>query len=360
MVSGWAGSTRAAPRVPGLAARLPLDNNGSARHHFQNHDFVWSESLVVMMSRAMGDIDVGLLRVFEAVLAERHITRAARRLNVTQSAVSNSLARLRRLFDDELFVRTPDGMQPTDTALSIAEPVAAALDAIRTALAVKLPFDPATDEATFTLGLSEYAEMVLAPPLVTRLGSTAPGIRLVVRHVERGDGLRLLDEGLIDLTAGVLPAPRPHMLAETLADDDMATLMRRGHPAAARLDFARYLDHGHLLVSARGATVGAIDRLLEAQGQARRLVAVVGHLSAVPPILRDSDLLCTMAGRLVRDLARIHDLAWAPTPMALKPLRLSMIWHRRQDRRPGHIWLRQQLRQTAAGLEKTFATPPET
>lgn len=309
----------------------------------------------------MGDIDVGLLRVFEAVLAERQITRAARRLNITQSAVSNSLARLRRLFDDELFVRTPDGMQPTTTALSIAEPVAAALDAIRTALAVKLPFDPARDAATFTLGLSEYAEMVLAPALITRLGRAAPDIRLVVRHVERGDGLKLLDDGLIDLTAGVLPGPRPHMLAAALLDDDMATLMRRGHPAAGRLDFAAYLAHPHMLVSASGATVGAIDRLLEAEGHRRHLAAVVGHLSAVPPILKDSDFLCTMAGRLARGLAASHDLAWAPTPMTLKPLRLSMIWHRRQDRQPAHLWLRDQLRETAAGLaEKNFEPAAET
>ncbi len=311
------------------------------------------------MSRAMGDIDVGLLRVFEAVLVERQITRAARRLNITQSAVSNSLARLRRLFDDELFVRTPDGMQPTATALSIAEPVAAALDAIRTALAVKLPFDPARDETTFTLGLSEYAEMVLAPALITRVGRAAPGVRLVVRHVERGDGLRLIDDGLIDLTAGVLPGPRPHMLAATLLDDDMSTLMRRGHPAAGRLDFAAYLAHPHILVSASGATVGAIDRLLEAEGQVRHLAAVVGHLSVVPPILKDSDFLCTMAGRLARGLAAAHGLAWAPTPMTLKPLRLSMIWHRRQDRQPAHVWLRGQLRETAASLAEKNSEGPQ-
>lgn len=302
------------------------------------------------MSRTMGDIDVGLLRVFEAVLAERQITRAARRLNVTQSAVSNSLARLRRLFDDELFVRTPDGMQPTATALSIAEPIAAALDAIRTALAVKLPFDPAHDEATLRLGLSEYAEMVLAPALITRVVRAAPGVRLVVRHVERGDGLGLIDDGLIDLTAGVLPAPRPHMLAATLLDDDMATLMRRGHPAAGGLDFAAFLAFPHILVSASGAMVGAIDRLLEAEGHRRHLAAVIGHLTAVPPILTDSEFLCTMPGRVARALAAAHDLAWAPTPMTLKPLRLSMIWHRRQDRQPAHIWLRDQLRATAAGL----------
>ncbi len=296
----------------------------------------------------MGDIDVGLLRVFEAVLAERQITRAARRLNITQSAVSNSLARLRRLFDDELFVRTPDGMQPTDTALSIAEPVAAALDAIRSALAVKLPFDPARDEANFTLGLSEYAEMVLAPDLITRLARIAPGVRLAVRHVERGDGLRLIDDGLIDLTAGVLPAPRPHMLAATLLVDDMATLMRRGHPASGRLDLATFLAYPHILVSASGARAGAIDRRLEADGQQRHLAAVVGHLSVVPAILGRSDYLCTMPGRLVRGLAADHGLDWAPTPLALRPLKLSMIWHRRQDRQAAHLWLRDQLHAAVA------------
>ncbi len=308
------------------------------------------------MSRRMGDIDVGLLRVFEAVLVERQITRAARRLNITQSAVSNSLARLRRLFDDELFVRTPDGMQPTATALSIAEPVAAALDAIRSALAVKLPFDPARDEASFALGLSEYAETLLAPALITRLARSAPGVRLVVRHVERGDGLRLIDDGQIDLTAGVLPAPRPHMLAATLLDDDMATLMRQGHPAAGRLDFATYLSHPHILVSASGARSGAIDRLLEAEGHQRHLAAVVGHLSVVPAILQDSDYLCTMPGRLVRGLAAAHRLDWAPTPMTLKPLRLSMIWHRRQDRQPAHLWLRGELDETAKTLAQAAKT----
>jgi Bacterial regulatory helix-turn-helix protein, lysR family len=139
-------------------------------------------------------LDLNLLRIFEALMAERHITRAAARLGLTQSAASNALGRLRAAFEDDLFQRTPTGMEPTALARELAGPVGAALDAVRAAVALNRPFDPAHAEESFTLGMSDYAEFVLAPPLIAALRARAPGVSVVVRHVDREVVTALLDD----------------------------------------------------------------------------------------------------------------------------------------------------------------------
>ena len=141
----------------------------------------------------IGRLDLNLLRVFEALHAERHVTRAGARLGLTQSAVSNALKRLRLVFQDDLFQRTPRGMEPTALARELASPVATALDAVRAALDLNRPFDPARAQETFRIGVSDQAEFVLGPPLVGILGREAPGVTLVFRHADRDVALALLD-----------------------------------------------------------------------------------------------------------------------------------------------------------------------
>jgi DNA-binding transcriptional LysR family regulator len=297
------------------------------------------------MEPRIGDLDLNLLRVFEALLADRQVTRAARRLNLTQSAVSNALARLRRLFDDELFVRTHAGMAPTALASEIAGPIAAALDNVRTVLGVKVPFDPAATTATFSLAMSEHAEAAVAPRLIARLRREAPGSRLVIRHAEKADALDLLNEGAVELAAGVLPKAPPHMTVARLMADRLVTLMRADHPAAGRLTRERYLAFPHVLISAVGRQSGAIDRLLGQQGLSRQLPAVVGHLAAVPPLLLTSDFLCTLPERLALIVAKPFGLAIKATPLEIPPIPVYMLWHNRHDRQPASLWLRGLLRE---------------
>jgi DNA-binding transcriptional LysR family regulator len=300
-----------------------------------------------------GRIDLNLLRVFEAVMAERHVTRAARRLGLTQSAVSNALARLRGVFADELFVRTPAGMEPTALARELEGPVGAALDAVRGALSVLVPFDPATAETAFALGVSEYAEVVLGPPLVARLREEAPGASVAFRHADRADAFDLIERDAVQLALGVLPEPPAHMTRVMLLKDGFATLMRPGHPCAeGPFGLDRFLEFPHLLVSPTGARTGAVDRALERIGRHRRLAVIGAHLASAAPMLLSSDLLCTAAERLALPLAAAHGLVARATPAEAEPVRLAMVWHRRYDRLPAHAWMRRTVAALAEDLSR--------
>lgn len=297
----------------------------------------------------LNQLDLNLLRIFDAVMGERSVTRAGLRLGLSQAAVSNALNRLRAAFEDELFLRGPAGMEPTALARELAEPIRAALGNVAAALALRLPFDPAASDHTFLLGMSDHAEFVLGPPLICRLRRDAPGTSVTIRHADRQDALDLLDLDKIELAVGVLPDPPPRMVRQILFREPLVVLMAAHHPAAdgARFELETYLAHPHLLISATATREGAIDRLLAAMGRQRRLAAVASHLLAAPPMLLGTDLFCTMLERVARPLATAFGLAVRPLPLECEPARTGMIWHRRHDQRPAHVWLRRLVAELA-------------
>lgn len=297
----------------------------------------------------LSGLDLNLLRVFDAVMRERHVTRAAFRLGLTQSAVSNALARLRLAFGDELFVRRPGGVEPTALATDLDPPIAAALGQVRAALALKLPFVPATASVHFALGMSEYAEAVLAAPLVAALSAQAPGCTLTIRHVDRVDAETLLERGDISLALAVLPEELPaHFTRILLLPDGFATLMRPGHALAGEeLTLARFAAFPHLVVSPNGSRRAALDEPMRAAGHPRRVTVTCGHFLAVADILLASDLLCSMSARMGERIAATRGLAVRPTPVEARHLRLSMAWHRRDEMHPAHVWLRRLLQALA-------------
>lgn len=298
-------------------------------------------------------LDLNLLRVFEALWAQRHVTRAAARLGLTQSAASNALRRLRGAFGDDLFQRTPAGMEPTALARELAGPVGAALDAVRAAAALNRPFDPARAEEGFTLGMSDYAEFVLAPPVIAALRARAPGVSVVVRHVDREVVTALLDEDRAHLAVGQLPEPPTRMTRIMLLRDELVVLMRPNHPAAREgLDLEAFLAWPHLLVSAVASREGAVDQALAGLGRSRRLAVVASHYLAAAPILRGSDLLCTTARRIAVPLAGAFGLVLLPVPaaLALGSQPTSLVFHNRYAQRPAHRWLRALITETARRL----------
>ncbi|WP_207459500.1 LysR family transcriptional regulator [Azospirillum sp. SYSU D00513] len=285
--------------------------------------------------------DLNLLRVFEAVFQERSVTRAAQRLHLTQSAVSNALTRLRGAFGDDLFMRSAAGMEPTALAEEMYGPIRSALEGVRAAVALNLPFEPARAAASFTLGMSDHAELVLGPPLIASVARDAPAVELTIRHCDKGTAFELLDSGAIQIAVGMLPEAPARMTRILLPRDPLVTLMRDGHPAAeGAFDLERFLAFPHLLVSATAGRVGAIDRALAEAGRRRDLRAVVSHLLVAGPILQQSDLFCTMPEQVARSLAGAFGLAVRPAPLPVPLSRMSMIWHNRHDRQPAHLWLR--------------------
>lgn len=305
----------------------------------------------------LAGLDLNLLRVFDAVARERHVTRAAERLNLSQPAVSNALARLRVALNDELFMRRPGGVEPTALALNLAGPVAEALDRLAETLVTQAPFDPATASRVFPIALSEYAEAVLAPPLLAAMAREAPGCMAVISHADRTNADALLDSGAAQLAIGVLGEPTALYTRVMMLPEDFRVIMRAEHPLAeGTLDVARYISVPHLLHSPNGSRIGAVDEELAKTGQRRRLGAVVAHLATVPQILQQTDMIMTLSGRLARMLGEVHGLACRACPLEIRHMRLSMIFHRRFEADAGHAWLRRLL----LNLAREAAAVPET
>jgi LysR family transcriptional regulator, mexEF-oprN operon transcriptional activator len=292
----------------------------------------------------LSSLDLNLLRVFDAVARERHVTRAAQRLHLSQPAVSNALTRLRQALNDELFLRRPGGVEPTELALSLAQPVAEVLDRLRETLASHAPFDPASSDRVFTAGLSEYAEAVLAPPLLAHLAVEAPGCLLAIRHADRVNALQMLEQDEAQLVIGMLGEPPSLYTRLRLLPEAFVVLMRPGHPLAeGEMTVERFAAWPHLLHSPNGSLDGALDQPMREAGFPRRLGAVVAHLSAVPAILMQTDMVMALSRRLARQLATSQGLVLRPCPVEVPHMRLSLIFHRRFEADQGHAWLRRLL-----------------
>jgi DNA-binding transcriptional LysR family regulator len=243
-------------------------------------------------------------------------------------------------------------VEPTALALSLAQPVAEALDRIAEALGTRTPFDPATATRVFPVAFSEYAEAVLAPPLLARMAAEAPHCLLAVRHADRTNWEAVLEDGAT-LALAVLPEPPTIYTRLRLLPEAFCTLMRPGHALAeGALTLERFVAVPHLLHSPNGSREGALDAALAEAGVARRLGAVVAHLSAVPEILRRTDMVVTLSARLAREMAAAHGLICRDPPVEVRHTRLSLVFHRRFEADAGHAWLRRLL------LALARETPP--
>lgn len=315
-------------------------------------------------------IDLNLLRVFNVVFEERNLLRAAKRLNLSQSAISHALARLRYAIDDDLFVRSATGMVPTPRALAMAAPLRNALDQISGAIGGE-PFEPSTTAREFVLAATDYITVLLMGELAADLESQAPFANLVVRPSTRIDLAGQIDLGRIDIAIGVyaeIPARFRSMRLWTQVD---SLVMRHAHPLCdAVLDKKALLDYPLLAVSLGGNEEGAVDGYIAERGLARqsemfdrqsmedalvpdvpRVRMQVAHALAVPTLLRNSDMLAVLPSPLGRLFAREHDLAAVALPYTSRPVEVHAIWHERNDADPAHAWFRERL----AGLAPALA-----
>ena len=302
-------------------------------------------------------IDLNLLVAFDALIAERSVTRAGARIGRTQPAMSAALSRLRALLDDELFVRSPKGLQPTPRALDLAEPLSRALAEIQRTLEFTQAFDPTTSAATFGLGLSEHPAYVVLPALVERLRSAAPAVTLRVRSfTDRDDALHLLDAGEVDVAVGVAATTSPgRILTRPLFEDRFVCVLRKEHPAAAApLTLDAFLNLSHLLVSPENERFGRVDAALAKQGLKRRLALTLPQMYAAPLLVARSDMIATLLSRVVAGSGQSEALDVLEAPVDLDPVTFLMAWHRRNDAHPAQRW----FRETMAGLSDSLALTP--
>lgn len=288
----------------------------------------------------IGEIDLNLLRVFDAVLRERGVTAAAVRLGLTQPGVSNALGRLRAVFRDPLFVRGPSGMDPTPFARELAEPVRQSLALLESALALGSGFDPATSTRAFRFYMSDLGQVEFLPPLVERVRVVAPAVRLEALALDLEDIGSALAAGTIDLAVGFLPGLDAPIRRQALFRDAYVCLMRTHHPAAgARLTRKAFLDASHALVSYRGGH-RVIEEALERAGLARRIALRVPHFTVVPMVLERTDLILTLPARVARVYERSGKFVSLAPPVAIPPADVALHWHERFDGDLGNRWLR--------------------
>lgn len=291
----------------------------------------------------LAGIDLNLLTSLDAILDERNVTRAAKRLGVSQPAVSHSLRRLRELLGDPLLVRSRAGMTPTPRAIELRPAVRAALDAADVVLRAAPAFDPANAARTFTIAMGDQQSFVLLPRLVERLDREAPNIQLDVRPPPTN-----AFGGDVDLSLGVFFDAPSNTRNEPLWHEEFVCVLRK-HSAASRgpLDRKRYLALPHLLVAPGGAPGSHVDDLLALRGERRRVAIRVPHFLVAPHIVATTDLVWTAPQGIAREFVDHLPIVLRDVPFKIEGFTITMRWHARFDRDPGLAWLRGRLREVA-------------
>lgn len=287
-------------------------------------------------------VDLNLLVVLDALLTERHVSRAAVRLNMSQPAVSHALARLRELFDDPLLIRQGAGFAPTIKAMEITKPLAQVLSGIRSVLGPQ-GFDPITTQHRFHLAMSDYGGSILLPELVRDLRRTASGVDLVVSQFSRESMVARILDGEIDLGFGVFPHLPAQIAADVIMQDEYVCLLDRRSIEGRVLDVETYLERPHALVAVRGDASTEIEESLKSAGYTRHVAVVVPHWGVAPQLISGTDLILTIARGGLKNLPKDSNLAVLPVPVALPPIPFVQIWHKRRESDPAQRWLRSKI-----------------
>jgi DNA-binding transcriptional LysR family regulator len=287
------------------------------------------------------DIDLNLLVVFNQLLAERRVSKVADKLGISQPAVSNALARLRKLFGDELFLRTQKGMEPTPFADQLAESVSYALAMIHSGINQRATFEPASAERAFTIGVTDIGEIYFLPALIERIGREAPGVTLSTVRNTTVNVRDELESGKVDLAIGLLPHLKGGFFQRRLFSQSYVCLMRRGHALDKRkISLAEFSAAEHLVVVSAGTGHGKVDELLQRSGVARTVRLTVPHYVSVGHILQASDLITTVPERLAARLVEPFGLVAVPHPAKLPDIAINVFWHAKFHRSPANCWLR--------------------
>lgn len=285
--------------------------------------------------------DLNLLPVFITLMEERSVTRAADRLGITQPALSNALARLREMMQDQLFIRERYGIQPTPMALELAPVIAAALAKIDDAILGQQDFDPRQAERLMTIAPNSYVEFVLVPAIVARLREVAPGIRLRLTPFGTDLGETGVMSGTTAMVFGRIIDPPDNLVVQHLMDEGLACVVRADHPEIGDgISREQYEHMRHVNVLPPGRLRVGLFTALEQQGIKREVAVSVTHFLAVPEMIAVTDYCATLPNRICQRLAADPRLKVLPAPVDLGTFPIEMAWHVRYRNDPAHRWLR--------------------
>lgn len=296
-------------------------------------------------------LDLNLLRIFDVVMSERNLTRAANRLAMTQPAVSNALRRLRDSLGDELLIRTAHGVRPTPHADELWPAVRRALSDLEAAMAPQT-FDVSTTQATFRMAMADATAALWLPALVRAIERDAPGVNVRMVQLTTRDPRPMLLRGDIDLSIGFFPGVVAQLAGEAdtpirhelLYSGQYVCVMRQHHPLArAELTLDTFCAANHLLVSFSGRAHGLVNDALERLGRERRILLTVNQFFTAGRVVANSDLLMVLPRHLIAATGMSTELIAKEIPFELPPVQVDMLWHQRDARNPAHQWLRDRL-----------------
>lgn len=288
--------------------------------------------------------ELNLLMVFDAIMTERSITRAAHRLSMTQPAVSNALSRMRVAWKDELFVKDGRNIQPTLHAQNLWNQIREPLSSLTEAVDPK-SFDPATAKRTFRVAVNDIVVDMAWAELRCTFEKEAPGVNIHAVPYTIVNSDQVLEDAEVDMVIGATGVISSTFRAEYLFSPIFVCIMNNDHPLAkAELSIEEFAAADHLLVSLSGDITGYTDQVLLQHGLSRRVAVTVNHFSSVANLIKRSDLICVIPISAVANEIIAGDISATKPPLELMPQQISTIWHKRQDRDQGLIWLREHFK----------------
>lgn len=300
-------------------------------------------------------LDLNLLLVFSALMRERSVTQAARRLYLGQPAVSAALARLRAFAGDELFLRSAQGMEPTARALELAEALKPVMEGLSHALFSSGGFEPASSERSFDLGLFDIGELTLGPLLLRATGSEAPAVRIALHPVDRNDAAAQLESGAIDLALTDLAAQPGWMRTQRLYQERFACMFNpKLVKAKTPVSMEDYLSHPHLLTTFSRGFAGFVDEALARKRLARHVTMTTTRFATLPFVLQDFAGIASLPATAAYALGPKLGLSVSPLPVDVPPVDLMLAWHARHENDAGHRWFRELVARTAIELNRTM------
>lgn len=302
-------------------------------------------------SSRLAALDANLLVALDALLEESNVTRAAARVGITQSAMSQTLARLRSQFDDPILVKVGRRMVPSPFAQRIQARLHRAVAELEAVVRDRPVFDPATASTRFAIAMVDYLAIVLFPQLREVVHTRAPEVGLAVHALGAGSATSLLEKGTVQLYVGVAGQTERGLATEPLFEDTFSVVVRAGHPLCARKVTARaYAAWPHIHVSPRREQGSIVSRALAEAGHSRRIAVEVPYFALVPALMANSDLVATVPNTIATRWQRDADLVLLPPPIALPTLAICMAWHKTFARDPAQIWLREIVAREGASL----------
>ena len=301
--------------------------------------------MIIMQHTNLAGLDLNLLRVLDALLRERHLTRAAKGLGLSQPATSHALARLREHMRDPLFVRSSAGLVPTPRAAALAPKLQGAMLTLAECVTGMPAFDARTAHTTFTVSTTDYSAFELVPALLERLSVMAPGIDVWVRATS-DETFAELARGDADVHLGPIPdgATAPGVHKHPLFQEEFVCLVRADHPRVhASLDLDTYADLPHVFVAPRGTPGGIVDQVLAKHRRKRRVAIAVPQFLLAPFLVSKSDMVLTIGRRVAEDFAAMLPLRILEPPITIPPFVTQLVWHERTQGDPAHQWFRARI-----------------